>query len=531
MAPRLPNILLASACLLPADAARIQRSSGPTIPVKFGDVVGSDADGCEKWMGIPFAEPPVGELRFAPPQPWQRAYPAGSWDAQAARSVCVQGDGEKGDEDCLYLNIWRPQGLAAGAKLPVMVWIHGGAFVEGSGTEELYDGCLLAKSHDVIIASMNYRLGIFGFGAFESGGGTSTNWGMQDQREALRWLQSEVGAFGGDAAKVTVFGESAGGISIWHHLVAPASRGLFRAAIVESGFPSAKELVPSLEKTEEMGRRLGCTDAASLLACMRGKTPKEIQDKDEKHNPLAPDTRLFQRWEPVEDRVELPAHPFQLLKEGKSQRVPLMHGTVNDEGTLFTYLMYPLSVRDNRYKQIVSEVWMNNPGNPTQELDADELNRVLAVYPPAGSLFSDNRPSLAEVAGDALFVCSTRFAAQMHNLHSPTWTFNFNIRSEKCPWPFPLDRVPGIFHAMEIPSVFNFTGGCEAEQEVQGVSSRMQKYWTNFAKNLDPGAAWPRYTNSGKKELHFEAADHIVDHYKENYCQEWQQLLYSKAML
>jgi para-nitrobenzyl esterase len=526
MAPRLPSILLSSACL-PADAARIQRSSGTTVPVKFGDVVGSDVDGCQAWMGIPFAEPPVGDLRFEAPQPWQSAYPEGRWDAQAARSACVQSDGQ-GDEDCLFLNIWRPQGLAAGAKLPVMVWVHGGAFVTGAGSEEVYNGCLLAKSHDVIIATVNYRLGMFGFGAFESGGGTNTNWGMQDQREALKWLQSEVGAFGGDPAKVTVFGESAGGISIWHHLVAPQSRGLFRAAIIQSGFPGAKELRPALEQTRDMGRRLNCTDAATLLACMRSKTPQEITENDDQHNVFAPDIRFFQRWEPVEDGVELTAHPYKLLKEGKSHRVPVMSGTVNNEGTLFTYLLYLLRVSDNRYRQIVSQVWSNNPGSPSQELDADDLDRVFRVYPPTGSFLGDNRWSIAEVAGDAMFVCATRFGAQMHNQHSPTWTFNFNYRSEACPWGFPFDGVPGVFHGMEIAAVFGYTGGCEAEQELQDISSRMQKYWTDFAKNLDPGAAWPRFTNSGKQELHFQAPDSVVDHYKDNYCKEWEQLLYSK---
>jgi len=213
------------------------------VETSFGNIVGHDAatpDGfaCEEFLGIPFAKPP---RRFEAPKAWNTRYGEDGLVAAEYGAWCPQtwGSSVSGSEDCLFLNIWRPKGSVKGDNLTMMVWIHGGGYTSGdAGDREMpntYNGCSLAARHDVVIAGMNYRLGPLGFASFGKQRGVDANFGIEDQREALRWLRREALDFGIDVTRITIFGESAGAMSVFHHLASTGSAGLFRAAISESG--------------------------------------------------------------------------------------------------------------------------------------------------------------------------------------------------------------------------------------------------------------------------------------------------------
>ncbi|RYG85444.1 carboxylesterase family protein, partial [bacterium] len=236
--------LLVAALSLIATAG-FTAESAPRASTATGEVVGVRAAGVEAFKGLPFAAPPVGDLRWRPPQPAARW--SGIRDASRYGADCMQepfpGDaaplGETPAEDCLYLNVWRPAGARAGAKLPVMVWIYGGGFVNGGASPAVYDGSAFARQ-GVILASFNYRLAHFGFFAHpalsaEQKGGLLANYGLMDQLAAMTWVRDNIARFGGDPANVTVFGESAGGMSVHTLLTTPLAKGLFQRAIVESG--------------------------------------------------------------------------------------------------------------------------------------------------------------------------------------------------------------------------------------------------------------------------------------------------------
>eukprot|EP00163_Fabomonas_tropica_P011007 TRINITY_DN2142_c0_g1_i3.p1 TRINITY_DN2142_c0_g1~~TRINITY_DN2142_c0_g1_i3.p1 ORF type:complete len:317 (-),score=67.20 TRINITY_DN2142_c0_g1_i3:80-1030(-) len=250
-----------------------------------GPVRGYTSEGVNIWKGIPYAAPPVGDLRFKAPQPaapWDNPY-----DATYTREVCPQFKQDFvmwGSEDCLYLNVYSPENATSSEPLPVMVWFYGGAYIFGDGYElGWYDGRNLARKRNVVIVTMNYRLSAFGFLglkalADEDPNGSTGNYGVQDQLLALKWVQANINNFGGDPKQVTIFGQSAGGFSVCWHMVNPASAGLFRAAIMESGSCDTEEFFQTMDVAEKFAGiytdAAGCNqtkigNAADFLTCLR----------------------------------------------------------------------------------------------------------------------------------------------------------------------------------------------------------------------------------------------------------------------
>ena len=320
--------------LLPFDLAVTTPS--PVIHTDAGVLSGTADDKGIRFLGIPFAAPPVGPLRWAPPapvQPW-----TGVRDAKVLSSKPPQlrdwGGIPQLDEDCLYLNIYAPAGGAVDK--PVLVWFHGGAFVAGAAQD--VDGSALAQSADVIVVTVGYRLGIFGFLSLpeldREQGGPSGNYGIRDQQVALRWVQANIRAFGGDPAKVTIIGESAGGMSVWVHLVSKYSRGLFAQAVSMSGPGNIK--IPSRDEEQRSGLSsflaadLGCADADDVLACLRQRSVADILAVGVKHMVGAPST-------PVIDGDLISDNILELVETGKAVPAPMMSGWVSNEGSFFTH--------------------------------------------------------------------------------------------------------------------------------------------------------------------------------------------------
>lgn len=456
------------------DAAEVATTSG----VVRGAV---DADH-RLFQGIPYAAPPVGPLRWQPPAP------AADWpevrDAVSPGPWCVQPNTDVGDrisEDCLTLNIWTPTGKAPTAR-PVLVWIHGGSFMHGAG--DIYDAHRLAEHGDIIVVTINYRLGALGFLA-DPALGRPGNYGLADQQAALRWVRDNIANFGGDPTKVTIAGESAGGMSVCDHLVAPASQGLFRAAIIQSGPCQAQAgLAEAQRVSRDYSAALGCRQRARAEACLRALPAAQLA------TPL-----WYARFGtdqlsgPVVGTETLPIDPVAATADGSAARVPVLIGTTRDEFTMFVALRYlrtgrELSAAD--YPEVLADTF--GPG---------DRDAVLAHYPPAHYGDSVSLAYAAAVTDDVFACLADRMADGLARTSPGVYGYEFNDPNAPAPafydhLPFPL----GATHSLDLRYLFDIGGTRPLDEQQRRLSDQMIDYWARFVIAGAPDAAgepdWPK---------------------------------------
>lgn len=460
----------------------------PQIDTADGPVLGERGDGYVEFLGIPYAAPPVDDLRWRSP----RAHPGWtdpivSDQPERCRQEAL-GLGLGGDEDCLYLNVHAPDPLPENA--PVMVWIHGGGFVFGEGVQldNGTRGDRLAQ-RGVVVVSMNYRLGAYGFFAhplLTAEGGSSGNFGFEDQVAALRWVQTNIAAFGGNPDDVTIFGESAGGQSVCFHLISPQSRGLFHKAIVESGL--CDRPVETLESAETYGADfasgLGCDD----LECLRGLSAEAIDAMD-------PGAQLFETlngersWWPVIDGTILPATFREVVEADEHVKVPSLVGWNGDEGTLFVMLAEQAQEREMNEEDY--DAFM--PGlADAQSVDVDEL---IARYPL--DAYDDPGAAIADALGDAALACPSRRAAELLAPTTPTWVYQFNHTD--APFQLAEDRELGAFHSAEIQYVFGHPttiGQRIFRGDDATLHETMADIWVRFAQTGDLSGDWDAFDDA-----------------------------------
>ena len=523
MNPRwaLPLLLAMLGCSsTPAATPDGGAAPGPTVvATDKGSVEGTQLDTSRAFLGIPYAAPPVGDLRWKPPA--DAAAWSGTKSAQAYGHVCPQVDlitgKPTGDavEDCLFLNVWTP--LAVPSKpAPVMVFIHGGGFVLGAGSERTYEGVNLAAM-GALVVTFNYRLGAFGFLghsalAAEAKQAAAPPYGLLDQQAALRWVKKNISAFGGDPNNVTIFGESAGGTSVCAQLVMPASKGLFQRAIIESGSCGPVTVATpavALQQGDDFAKALACTD----LPCMRSKTATEVA------NALGVRPALFGKtgvsWSPTVDGVELPKVPNEAFAAGGAAPVPVILGTTKDEGNLFTY------------------AWTLAFGHDITEQEVLEVLPML--YSPAQVQAIQGQYPIAKYSGavtwanalltDGFFVCPTRQTARALAGHGTnTYLYQFSY-----PFNPPLFSNIGVAHSFELPFVFGTTlGGRNIGDDERPTSQAMMGYWTRFALAGDPNGAgtlaWPRYDATTDSHIVLDAPLSIGTGLKKDACDFWEKL-------
>ncbi len=456
-----------------------------------GTISGTLVDGVWTYKGVPFAAPPTGELRWKEPQPvepWDGVLACDEYGPACPQPRDWEGVPDVGhtDEDCLYLNVWTPA-ENPGERLPVMVWIHGGAFIIGTGSLPIYDGHYLAEK-GVVVVTINYRVGPFGFLAHpllsaESERGVSGNYGMLDQVAALEWVQENIGVFGGDPGNITVFGESAGGMSILYLMTSPLAEGLFHRAAVQSGpmFDLGLPVCdfPTLEQAEKTGeaicRKLGCEGEGDELAALREVTPEALMEAS------AGDSMSFIpiNLSPNVDGHLLLEQPFEAFAAGRQCAVPLLTGVNANEGTGFVS-----NFTLDYYRHVMSSLY------------GDMASEVESLYP--AQTDTEANASAQKLVTEMGFAASARFTADsMDGVGAPAYLYLFNQAPQD-----PRTQHLGVYHGLEVMYVFGNLGKVDMEgagEADYALSEAVMAYWTYFAAGGDPNGEgvplWPAFSS------------------------------------
>ncbi len=486
--------LSAAAREIPAPTAVLKLDSGPIT----GVVIDAEA-GVRAYKGIPFAAPPVGHLRWRPPQPvapWTAPRTCDSFGPMCPQPdvplLVPKKEGNR-SEDCLYLNVWTT--AKPGAKRPVMVWIHGGGCTIGAGSLPVYDGTDFARD-GVVLVTINYRLGPFGFLAHpglsrENPNKVSGNYGLLDQIAALKWVRRNIKVFGGDPNNVTVFGESAGGVCINALLVSPPARGLFQRAIMQSG--TAVGVRQHLNEGRKTAAAQGLRIARDLNAAnvdeLRQKTAAELLRAA---RPRVGFLGKGTAFGPIIDGFVLPDAPVKLMAAGKAHPVPVMLGTNADEATLFASQM-PVR-KALGYRLVVRMIYQN---------DAKSVLKLFPVKPG-----QDPKPQLYKLVTVSAFVAPTRVVARLAAKQGmPTYLYHFSRVA-----PAAKQSGMGATHGIEIPYLFGTSKRLLREDTDLELSRRMRRYWIQFAASGKPDGdglpAWPAYTAA--KDQHLEFGNRIT---------------------
>jgi para-nitrobenzyl esterase len=453
--------------------------AGP-VSTAQGQVEGSSArrEGVTAWLGLPYAAPPVGAARWqppAPPSPWDGVRTADAFGPRCMQTnpfADMNWNSATESEDCLYLSVWAPQGAQ---QLPVMLWIHGGGYFSGAGDEVRHDGSSLA-ARGVVVVTINYRLGVFGFMAHpelskESSHHSSGNYAVLDMLAALQWVQANIAGFGGDPGNVTLFGESAGSFAVATLMAIPMAQGLFHKAIGQSGAPFARGglAVPDLATAEAQGQRL----AAALGAA----TPAELRQLDA--GTVRDASAQGFGWSPNVDGYVLPQHPADIFKASRQNDVPLLAGWTSAEAKW---------VRQN-----------------LAEFEAARAAAFAQAQQQAARLYPASNDAEAYQAGVQLG--SDNFIAygtwkwietQAATGKSAVYRYLFDQVMATPQGPVPTDD-PGAAHATDIPFVFDrldITGNPVSAAD-QATADLMGAYWTAFARSGDPNTpglpTWPPF--------------------------------------
>ncbi|CAN5375571.1 carboxylesterase family protein [soil metagenome] len=479
---------VAAALVLPAVAV----AEDVLVRPPAGALQGVSERGLHVFKGVPYAAAPVGPNRWTPPQApprWEGVRPA-----KAFGPACVQPTAKIANlysqdlgatsEDCLTLNVWAPAGVQ---RAPVLVWIHGGALAASASKDPMYDGARLASRGGVVVVSINYRLGVFGYLAHpelsaQSARGVSGNYGLLDQIEALKWVQANIAAFGGDPANVTIAGESAGGLSVMYLMASPSARGLFAKAIAQSAYmistPELKQARFGAPAAEQSGLALGAALHAPSITALRALDAQTLSDASAKAG--------FSPFAAVDGEI-LPAQLIEIFDQGRQAPAPILVGFNSGEIRSLRMLAPP------------------EPGSPAvyeaaiRERYGDLAEAFLRLYPK-----SDMRESILATTRDALYGWTAeRLARSQTHRGQPAYLYLFDHG-------YPAADALGLhgFHASELPYLFGTRDATPPlwpripkTAEESALSAAMIDYWTSFARDGRPSAAkapeWPAFTPGG----------------------------------
>lgn len=457
----------------------------PTVRTVDGPVTGTVSKTISTFRGIPYAAPPVGELRWTPPQP--RAPWTTPLDATAFGNSCPQS--ESTDEDCLYLNVYVPTKALRQARprYPVMVWMHGGAYFLGAGSQ--FDPTEMVTTGDVIVVTINYRLGALGFMAHpalsaEASYGGSGNYGTMDQQFALQWVQHNIAAFGGNPERVTIFGESAGGNSMFAQLISPTAKGLFQRVISQSG--TSEQHLPTLAEAEATGETfasaVGCPEQTA--ACLRAVPVATLLEQQQL---LGSPALLGIAATPNVDGHVLPKSIDTALSSGEFHRVPVINGTNHDEMRVYIGLYV---------NRVIGPIKPSELPALASVFFGSNTPAVLAEYP-ANDYPSPDLNYTAFLT-DYIFACSAFEADRAMARFVKVYAYEFADENAPTLGFPPLTFQYGASHGFELPYLFDYAGFVPTfTADQQKLSEKMIRAWTNFAKHGTPGGGWKPLDRSG----------------------------------
>jgi para-nitrobenzyl esterase len=503
---------------VPRSATAGEPTGRPLAVVAGGLLQGVREGTVERFSAIPYAAAPVGELRWQsprPPKPW------GVRDASALSKPCAQAAAGRplagSSEDCLYLTVTRPS--RPGKPRPVMVWVHGGSNTTGHGDE--FDAARLADRGDVLVVTINYRLGIFGFFAYP---GLEANLALQDQQAALRWVRRNAASFGGDPTNVTLFGESAGGVDSCAHLTSPTSSGLFDRVILQSGscrtripayaVPGSSVQLPTsgffqpvapMRRTGlATARQLGCRTPGAI-ACLRAKSVSELLPYEGGFGPAV-------------GTSVLPVDPSEALRLGRFHRVPVLSGNTRDEMTLTTMLAEYLQGRRIDRRQLRSLL---------EERFGSDAAAIEQRYRVASA---DPSEAFAAIDTDRAFACPQLSTTAALSRYTSSYGYEFADRTAPTYSLWLNDLEPGASHASELAYLFDLRSGApyrglisvDLTADQRKLADRMIDHWTSFARSGKPG--WPRFQGTqGAVQLFGTGPDgnRTANGYRRHHCDLW----------
>jgi len=516
----LPNTSAVDVALIIRAVKNMLQGCPDTVRLSAGTLRGTFDGGTRRFLGIPYAAPPVGNLRWRPPQPaapWTGIREATDFGASCSP---VSGGAQEFSEDCLYLNVWTPD-PAPTTPSPVMVWFHGGGNQVYSASAEFFQGGLqyngraLAETRNVIVVTVNYRLGVFGFfnhaalAVEDPDYPYAGNQGLLDQRAALQWVHDNIDAFGGDPNNVTIFGESAGAWDVCLHMVSPGSAGLFHRAISESNGctlrqATAADAAPAMDRFVSAA---GCSTSADVLGCLRQVPADDLLAA----NPLG------DGWASANVIVDggfLPDQPRTLFAAGQFSKVPYLLGANADEGNEQLYGPGSLSglLAEKGYLGAL------------RTLFGDLAEQIAALYPPenfppTATISSSELLALGRAVGDSGNVCQTYDTARRVAAGgADVYLYNFARPDSDPTWEFL-----GADHQAEIGYVF---GSIDLRTDAnRQVASAMQGYWTRLARSGDPNGEdavpWPRYEDATDERINLDVPISVVSGFRRTECEFW----------
>ena len=498
--------LAGAACTAPPPAP--PTPLGEVVAVEQGELLGRADGSVLRYRGIPYAAAPVGDRRFAPPERppgWHGTRPATEPGPRCAQPASAPGTpqapaggGADGTEDCLTLDVTVPAGTTADAGLPVLVWIHGGGFNTGAGTD--VDPRRLAEAGPLVVVTVNYRLGIFGFFGLPGLEG-SGSFGLLDQRAALRWVQRNIAAFGGDPDDVTLAGQSAGADSVCAHLTSPQSVGLFHRVIMQSGECGPGSLVDTIRPgagpagdtwkplplVEAAGvtvaGELGCPappdgDTTVVLECLRALPTEQLVDGAGYY------------WSPATGTPMLPRRPSDLVL-GRDVRpgLPVLAGTTRDEGTLFTAAFFDRAgtpITDSGFRALLAAA------AGARAAEAEAAYRTPGRTP---------ERAWADVITDRVYACPGLVNYRALAGRGPLYAYEFADPAAPTPYALPPGLAGGSPHGAEMPFLFDLPAGPQLSADQRALAAELVERWARFAATGDPNGGgattWPRWTGGG----------------------------------
>lgn len=483
-APTIPPTFDSGATMIPMTI-----TSAPRVKIASGELEGVRENNLNVFKGIPFAAPPVGALRWREPQPvaaWnglRKADTFGNACIQPTTKIEGAGAASPQSEDCLYLNVWTPD-ADPNAKLPVMVWIHGGALVVGDGSSPAYDGASLAERGAVVV-TLNYRLGPLGFFSHPAldaaNPGGTVNFGLLDEIAALKWVQQNISAFGGDPSNVTIFGESAGAQSVLALFASPLAQGLFHKGIAESSYAvPSNTRKKALDAGINVANAVGLDGANATLEQLRAVPAEKLAPLNQKGMTLAP---VF-----VAGDAALPEPILNIFQEGKQAAAPLIIGNNSNEAT-------------------VAEAFGIDPANLIKQMGLVKI-ALKPLYPGV----NDNEQLGRELIRDLIFSAFAKRISDLHSARAPSWRYYFSYIPQKL-----RGQEPGVPHGGEIPFVFD-SGTLAPESKAyfaaadEEMAKRVGDYWFEFARSGNPNPsgqpAWAQ--NDAKNDNTLEFGDAIA---------------------